>query len=52
MLPITLLSKVLQWLFYTGFVHMADKKKVVAGRVRQVGVIYSNNCMGIGLGKL
>ena len=30
---------------------MADKKKVVAGRVRQVVVIYSNNCMGIGLGK-
>ena len=27
-------------------------KKVVAGRVKQVVVLYSNNCMGIGLGGL
>ena len=27
-------------------------KKVVAGRVRQVVVLYSNNCMGVCLGGL
>ena len=33
------------------FFHLGDKK-VVTGRVRQAVVLYSNNCMGIGLGGL
>ena len=36
-----------RFLFISG-----DKKKVIAGRVRQVVVLYSNNCMGICLGGL
>ena len=33
------------------FFHLGHKK-VVAGRIRQVVVLYSNDCMGIGLGGL
>ena len=32
------------------FFHLGDI--IVAGRVRQAVVLYSNNCMGIGLGGL
>ena len=34
------------------FFFIWETKKVVAGRFRQVVVLYSNGCMGIGLGKL
>ena len=34
------------------FYHLGDKKKMVAGRVRQVVVLYSSNCIGICLGGL
>ena len=33
------------------FFHLGTKK-VVSGHVRQVVVLYSNDCMGIGLGRL
>ena len=45
------LSKVLYWRFYTDFFHL-DTKKVVAGQVRQVVFLQSNNCLGICLGAL
>ena len=48
---ISSLGNVLQWLFQTGFFHLGDKN-VGTGRVRQVVVLYSNDCMGIGLGGL
>ena len=34
------------------FFSFGGQKKVVAGRARQVVVLYSNDCMGIGLGEL
>ena len=34
------------------FFSFGGQKKAVAGRVRQVVVLYSNVCMGIGLGGL
>ena len=34
------------------FFFIWETKKVVAGRVRQVVVLYSNDCMGICLGRL
>ena len=43
---------VLQLLFYRGFFSFGSQKKVVAGRVRQVVVLYSNDWMGICLGGL
>ena len=49
MLPISLLDKVLQWLVYTGFFFILGTKKVVAGRVKQVVVLYSSDFIGIGL---
>ena len=41
------LGKVLQWLFYTVFFSFGRLKKLVADPVRQVVVLYSNDCMGI-----
>ena len=34
------------------FFSFGGQKKVVAGRVRQVVVLYSKDCMGIGMGGL
>ena len=34
------------------FFFIWETRKLVAGRVRQVVVLYSNNCMGICLGEL
>ena len=34
------------------FFHLGDKKKVVAGHVKQVVVLYSNGCTGIHWGGL
>ena len=51
LLPISSVDKVLQWLSYTGF-FISGTKRVVAGRVRQVFVLYSNGSMRIGLGDL
>ena len=34
------------------FFFLWGTKKVVTGRIRQVVVLYSNNCIGIGLGRL
>ena len=51
LLPISPLEKVLQLLFWTAF-FIWGTKKVVAGRVGQVVVLYSNGCMGICLGGL
>ena len=34
------------------FFFIWETKKVVAGRIRQVVILYSNNCMGICLGGL
>ena len=38
--------------FRQNFFSFGRQKKVVAGRVRQVVVLYSNDCMGICLGGL
>ena len=38
--------------FFFFFVFIWGKKKVVTGGVRQVVILYSYNCMGIGLGGL
>ena len=51
LLPISLLAKVFQWLFLTGFFFHLGDKKVIAGRV-QVIILHSNNCREIGLGGL
>ena len=52
LLPISSLAKVFQWLFLAGFFFHLGNKKVVAGRVRQVIILHSNNCREIGLGGL
>ena len=49
--PICLLDKVLKWLFQIVF-SIWETKKVVAGHVKQVGVLYSINCIGVCLGGL
>ena len=51
LLSISPLEKVLQLLFWTVF-FIWGTKKVVAGCVGQVVVLYSNGCMGICLGGL
>ena len=49
--PVICWVKVCSDCFKQVFFHFGDKK-VVAGCVRQVVVLYSNNCMGICLGRL
>ena len=49
---ISLLDKVSQWFVLHRSFFIWGTKKVVAGRVRQVVVLYSNGCLGIGLGRL
>ena len=34
------------------FFFILETKKVITGPVRQVVILYSNDCMGIGLGRL
>ena len=50
--PISLLEQVFKWLFYIGFFSFGRQKKVVAVRVKQVVILYSNNCTGIRWGGL
>ena len=38
--------------FRQGFFFIWGTKKVVAGRIKQVVVLYSNDCMGTGFGRL
>ena len=49
---ISLLVKFCSGCFRQVFFFIWKRKKVVAGRVRQVVVLYSNNCMEICLGGL
>ena len=51
MFPITSLHEVFSGCFKQVFFHLGDKI-VIAGRLRQVEVLYSNNGMGICLGGL
>ena len=50
--PISLFDKVFQWLFQINFFSFGRQKKVVAGRVKQVVVLFSNDCTGIRRGIL
>ena len=50
--PTSWLGKVLQCLFQTDFLFIWKAERVVSGHVRQVVVLYCNNCMGICLGRL
>ena len=49
--PVSSQGNTLSWLFKQALFHLGDKKGV-AGHVRQVVVLHSNDCMGICLGGL
>ena len=52
MFCISLLDKVFRGCFRQGFFFIWKTKQVVAGRVRQLVVLHSNDCSGICLSRL